>query len=55
MLIVEYITLRQGRPLQVRGSMQDLGARPLWAVVLLRHRAQSTVLYDLFDEAILTK
>jgi len=29
MLIVEYITLRQGRPLQVRGSMQDLGARPL--------------------------
>jgi len=27
-----------------RGPMQDLGAGPLWAVILLRHRVQSTVL-----------
>jgi len=27
-----------------RSPMQDLGVGPLWAVVLWRHRAQSTVL-----------
>jgi len=27
-----------------RGPMQDLGAGPLWAVILWRHRVQSTVL-----------
>jgi len=27
-----------------RGPMQDLGAGPLWAVILCRHCVQSTVL-----------
>ena len=36
----------QGRPWQVRGTVQDLGTGPLWAVVLWRHHVQSTVLYD---------
>jgi len=33
-----------GRPEQVRGPMQDLGAGPRSPAVLLRHRGQSTVL-----------
>jgi len=36
----------EGRSWQVRSPMQDLGAGPLWAVVLWRHRVQSTLLYD---------
>jgi len=35
---------RQGRPQQMRDPMQDFSAGPLWAVILWRHRAQSTVL-----------
>jgi len=31
-------------PATVRGPMQDLGVGPLWAVILWRHRVQSTVL-----------
>ena len=40
------VAYTQGRPWQVRGPMQDLDAGPLWAVILWRHRVQSTVLYD---------
>jgi len=35
--------------------MQDLGTRPFWAVVLLRQRAESTVLRHFFDEDVLAK
>jgi len=38
-------SFRQRRPWQVRGPMQDLGTWPVQAVVLWRHRAQSTVLW----------
>ena len=40
------VSCSQGRPWQVRGPMQDWGAAPLWAIVLWRHRVQSTVLYN---------
>jgi len=46
MSIVSNMIYVQGWPKQVRGPMQNLGAGPFWAVVLWRHRVQSTVLYD---------
>jgi len=42
---MESFSDKQGRPQQVRGPMQDLRAGPVWAVVLLRHRVQSIVLW----------
>jgi len=44
-MILRFIA-QQGRPKQMRGPMQDLGAGPLWAEILWRHRVHSTVLWS---------
>jgi len=43
---LRFMREKQGRTWQVGGPIQDLGAGSLWALVLWRHRVQSTVLYD---------